>query len=64
MTGFRMLVLGCLLAGGAQASEPQEFFGKSEPLPVSGPAPGKELPSRFAAKHVTGKYQNPRSTLE
>jgi hypothetical protein len=55
------------LAVGARAEDADEFFGKpkvAEDLPVSGPAAGKSLSYRFAAKQVTGNGLNPSSALE
>lgn len=57
---MRLFVVGATV----MSLQPDQFFGKPETLPVSGPVIGKQLPDRFGAEHVSGKYLNPSSTLE
>ncbi len=57
-------VVNLFVAAAVMAQAPEEFFGKPEKLPVSGPIIGKNLPYRFDADQASGKRGSLISNLE
>jgi hypothetical protein len=53
-----------VVAAAALAQPPEEYFGKPEKLPLSGPIIGKNLPYRFGAVQASGKSGSLSSNLE